>query len=125
MAWVGASSEEKKYQWAGNRRLALSERKRPRPSGVGPNIFAQGTADQEKTWNLLDSVARGLFTQANIKCFEGLVVAATNAEIAELLRRYAATLVLEGVDRFKVKAYRKAADTLESLETDVARLVSH
>lgn len=52
------------------------------------------------------------------------MVAATNAEIAELLRRYAATLVLEGVDRFKVKAYRKAADTLESLETDVARLVS-
>jgi DNA polymerase (family 10) len=58
------------------------------------------------------------------KLLQGTTVTATNAEIAELLRRYAATLVLEGADRFKVKAYRKAADTLEGLETDVARLVS-
>jgi len=38
------------------------------------------------------------------------MVAATNAEKAEPLRRYAATLVLEEVDRFKAKACRKAAD---------------
>jgi hypothetical protein len=30
-------------------------------------------------------------------------MAATNAAVAELLRRYAAALVLEGADRFKIK----------------------
>jgi DNA polymerase/3'-5' exonuclease PolX len=43
-----------------------------------------------------------------------------NAKVAELLRRYASILVLEGVDRFKVKAYRRAADSLEATPLDVA-----
>src|SRR4051794_15061654 len=46
----------------------------------------------------------------------------SNAQVADLLRRYATTLQLEGVDRFKIKAYRRAADTLEATVTDVARL---
>ena len=48
----------------------------------------------------------------------------TNAKVADLLRRYATTLQLEGVDRFKIKAYRRAADTLESTTQDVAELVA-
>lgn len=48
----------------------------------------------------------------------------TNAKVADLLRRYATTLQLEGVDRFKIKAYRRAADTLESTAQDVAELVA-
>jgi DNA polymerase (family 10) len=47
----------------------------------------------------------------------------TNAQVADLLRRYATTLQLEGVDRFKIKAYRRAADTLESTAQVVAELV--
>jgi DNA polymerase (family 10) len=43
----------------------------------------------------------------------------TNATIAELLRRYAALLSLEGVDRFKLKAYRRAAETIEGLDDSV------
>jgi DNA polymerase (family 10) len=49
---------------------------------------------------------------------------ATNAQVADLLRRYATTLQLEGVDRFKIKAYRRAADTLETTSVDVGNLVS-
>src|SRR5690349_9402593 len=49
---------------------------------------------------------------------------AINAKVAELLRNYASALVLEGVDRFKVKAYRRAADTLESMHDDVSGLVT-
>ena len=48
----------------------------------------------------------------------------SNARIADLLRQYAAALTLEGADRFKVKAYRRAADTLEALDQDVAKLVA-
>jgi DNA polymerase (family X) len=48
---------------------------------------------------------------------------ATNAQVADLLRRYATTLQLEGVDRFKVKAYKRAADTLERTGTDVSQLI--
>jgi DNA polymerase (family 10) len=48
----------------------------------------------------------------------------SNAQVADLLRRYATTLQLEGVDRFKIKAYRRAADTLEATGTDVARLIA-
>lgn len=51
-------------------------------------------------------------------------MAADNAEVAELLRRYAATLVIEGGDRFKIKAYRRAADTIEAAEVDVAGMVA-
>jgi DNA polymerase (family X) len=49
-------------------------------------------------------------------------MAVNNATVAELLRRYAAVLALEGTDRFKLKAYRKAAETIESLHEDVAVL---
>jgi DNA polymerase (family X) len=48
---------------------------------------------------------------------------ATNGHVADLLRRYATALQLEGVDRFKVKAYKRAADTLESSSISVAKLV--
>jgi DNA polymerase (family X) len=47
----------------------------------------------------------------------------TNAQVADLLRRYATTLQLEGVNRFKIKAYKRAADTLESSSVSVSRLV--
>lgn len=51
-------------------------------------------------------------------------MAADNAEVADLLRRYAATLTIEGADRFKIKAYRRAADTIEAAEVDVAQMVA-
>ena len=41
----------------------------------------------------------------------------------DLLRRYAAALSLEGANRFKLKAYRRAAETIEALDTDLADLV--
>jgi DNA polymerase (family 10) len=47
-------------------------------------------------------------------------VPASNAKIAELLRQYAGVMQLEGVDRFKVKAYRRAAESIESLPDEVA-----
>ncbi len=47
----------------------------------------------------------------------------SNAAIAELLRRYAAVLTLEGANRFKVKAYRRAAATIENMTEDIDRLV--
>ncbi len=47
----------------------------------------------------------------------------TNATIAEKLRSYASVLSLEGANRFKLKAYRRAAETIEGLEEDVADLV--
>jgi DNA polymerase/3'-5' exonuclease PolX len=40
---------------------------------------------------------------------------ASNATIADDLRRYAAALSVEGADRFKLKAYRRAAETIEGL----------
>ncbi len=49
---------------------------------------------------------------------------ASNAKVADLLRRYAGVLALEGVDRFKVKAYRRAADTLEAIQSDVSKLIA-
>jgi DNA polymerase/3'-5' exonuclease PolX len=39
----------------------------------------------------------------------------SNATVADLLRRYAAVLALEGADRFRLKAYRSAAETIEGL----------
>lgn len=50
-------------------------------------------------------------------------MAADNARIAELLRQYAATLVIEGGDRFKINAYRRAAGTIETVDVDVAQTV--
>jgi DNA polymerase (family 10) len=46
-----------------------------------------------------------------------------NAQVADYLRRYAAALALEGADRFKIKAYKRAAETIESVPEDVATLV--
>ena len=51
-------------------------------------------------------------------------MAADNAGIAEMLRQYAATLVIEGGDRFKINAYRRAAATIETSELDVAQTVA-
>lgn len=51
-------------------------------------------------------------------------MAASNAAIADYLRRYAAVLSVEGADRFKLKAYRRAAETIEGLSEPVAALVS-
>src|SRR4029079_9225917 len=48
----------------------------------------------------------------------------SNAAIAALLRRFAAVLTLEGADRFKVKAYRRAADTLETLHASAAERIA-
>jgi DNA polymerase (family X) len=50
-------------------------------------------------------------------------MSANNATVADLLRRYAAVLGMQGVDRFKLKAYRRAADTVEALRTDVGELI--
>jgi DNA polymerase (family X) len=46
----------------------------------------------------------------------------TNAQVADLLRQYATALQLEGSDRFKIKAYRRAANTIESTDQPVAKL---
>ncbi|HUP79161.1 MAG TPA: PHP domain-containing protein [Pirellula sp.] len=48
----------------------------------------------------------------------------SNSDVAEILRQYASTLVMEGADKFKVKAYRVAADTLESLSEQIVSLVA-
>jgi DNA polymerase (family 10) len=48
----------------------------------------------------------------------------SNAVIAGLLRRFAAALVVQGADRFKVKAYRRAADTLETLPVSAAERIA-
>src|SRR5688572_32298693 len=50
-------------------------------------------------------------------------MSSSNGRIAEILRRYARTLELQGVDRFKVKAYKRAAATVETLADDVSKLV--
>ena len=47
----------------------------------------------------------------------------SNSQIAELLRRYASLLAVQGADRFKVKAYRRAAGTVEQLSTELAGMV--
>jgi DNA polymerase (family 10) len=47
----------------------------------------------------------------------------TNANVADLLRRYAAALALQRADRFKIKAYRRAAETIEGLTDDVGELI--
>jgi DNA polymerase (family 10) len=50
-------------------------------------------------------------------------VTPTNADIAHILRRYAAVLSLQGADRFKLKAYRRAAETIEGLHEGIAQMV--
>jgi DNA polymerase (family 10) len=49
----------------------------------------------------------------------------SNSQVADLLRRFAGALALEGADRFRIKAYRRAADSIESLTDEVARLVAN
>ena len=48
----------------------------------------------------------------------------SNSSIAQLLRRYSTVLGLEGADRFKVKAYRRAAETIEALQSNLAAAVA-
>lgn len=48
----------------------------------------------------------------------------SNATIADFLRRYAAVLSVGGADRFKLKAYKRAAETIESLDEAVADLTA-
>lgn len=50
-------------------------------------------------------------------------MSAANAKVADILRQYAAVLVMEGADRFKVKSYRRAADVIETLDADVGKMV--
>ena len=51
-------------------------------------------------------------------------MARSNALVVQFLRQYASVLALNGESRFKVKAYRRAADTVDSLDRDVATLVA-
>lgn len=48
----------------------------------------------------------------------------SNRVIADLLRQYGSVLTLQGADRFKVKAYRRAADTVEALPEEIATLLA-
>ena len=47
----------------------------------------------------------------------------SNADIASLLRRYAATLRIQGADRFKIKAYERARRHVEFLESQVTEFL--
>jgi DNA polymerase (family 10) len=47
---------------------------------------------------------------------------ASNAQVAELLRSYATALQMEGASRFKIKAYRRAANTIESTATPIVKI---
>jgi DNA polymerase (family 10) len=51
-------------------------------------------------------------------------MAISNAAIADTLRRYAAVLSLEEADRFKLKAYRRAAQTIEALDQSVGDFIA-
>jgi DNA polymerase (family 10) len=46
----------------------------------------------------------------------------SNEEIVALLRRFGDTLDIAGEDRFRVQAYRRAADSIEVLGQDVTQL---
>lgn len=46
-----------------------------------------------------------------------------NAMVADTLRRYATALSLQGADRFKLKAYRRAAETVESMADDLGAFI--
>lgn len=48
----------------------------------------------------------------------------TNATVAQALRRYASIMALQGVDRFRLKAYQRAAETIESLDQNISELVA-
>jgi DNA polymerase (family 10) len=52
-------------------------------------------------------------------------VTPTNAAIADTLRRYAAVLAIQGADRFKLKAYRRAVETIEASHESIGGLVRH
>ena len=52
-------------------------------------------------------------------------MAISNAYVSALLRRYAGMLLeVERADRFKIKAYRRAADTIDFLDHDVGAMVA-
>jgi DNA polymerase (family 10) len=46
-----------------------------------------------------------------------------NAKVAALLREFAAALRIQGADRFKIKAYQRAADTIAATDKDVGKLI--
>lgn len=48
----------------------------------------------------------------------------SNAQIANWLERYANAIATAGAERFKVKAYRRAATTIEGLPDSVAERVA-
>jgi len=50
-------------------------------------------------------------------------VAVHNAEVAELFNRLADLLEIEGANVFRVRAYRRAAQTIEDLPVSVAEMV--
>ncbi|HET6883610.1 MAG TPA: hypothetical protein VFI31_25885 [Pirellulales bacterium] len=52
------------------------------------------------------------------------MVPVSNRLIADLLRGYGNVLALRGTDRFKVQAYRRAADTVETLRDEVTTLLA-
>ena len=54
----------------------------------------------------------------------GRRMAISNSAIAALLRNYASVLAIEGVDRFKIKAYRRAAETIETTGEKMTALVA-
>lgn len=54
----------------------------------------------------------------------GPAVGVRNAVIAELVRRYAAALRIQGENRFKVKAYERAASSIELLDRPVAEFIA-
>src|SRR4051812_13366792 len=58
-----------------------------------------------------------------VACTFRLPVALTNADVADILRHYAAALALQGADRFKLKAYRRAAETVEGLPESIADML--
>jgi DNA polymerase (family 10) len=48
----------------------------------------------------------------------------TNAKVAGLLRQFATALKLQRADRFKVKAYLRAADTIDATSQDLKALAA-
>jgi DNA polymerase (family 10) len=48
----------------------------------------------------------------------------SNGTIAGLLRRYAGVIALQGANRFKVNAYRRAAETVEATHEDITGILA-
>jgi len=50
-------------------------------------------------------------------------MAQSNAKVASLLREYASIFAIDKLEAFKIKAYQRAADTIDLLDQDVSVLV--